>query len=189
MVLVDPKQVELNALRLDPAPAHAGDHLAAPGRHGAAEPRARDGAALLLHVARAHALADRPQRGPRAPRRGAAALRPVRDRRARRPDDGRAGRRRGLDHPHRPEGARGRHPPRAGDAEPARGRHHGHDQGQRAVADRVRRVLADRLARDPRPERRRVAARAGRHAVLAGRLLAPAAHPGRLHRRGARSRS
>ena len=36
---------------------------------------------------------------------------------------------------------------------PARGRDHRHDQGQRAVADRVRGVLADRLARDPRPER------------------------------------
>ena len=53
---------------------------------------------------------------------------------------------------------------------PARGRHHGHDQGQRAVADRVRGVLADRLARDPRPERRRGAARPGRHALLARRL-------------------
>ena len=60
----------------------------------------------------------------------------------------------------------------------------GHDQGQRPVADRLRGLLADRLARDPRPERRRVAARPGRHAVLAGRLLAAAAHPGRLHRRG-----
>ena len=67
---------------------------------------------------------------------------------------------------------------------PARGRHHRHDQGQRAVADRVRGLLADRLARDPRPERRRVAARHGRHAVLAGRLLAAAADPGRVHRRG-----
>ena len=33
-------------------------------------------------------------------------------------------------------------------------------------------VLADRLARDPRPERRRVAAGPGRHALLAGRLVA-----------------
>ncbi len=40
-------------------------------------------------------------------------------------------------------------------------------------ADRLRRVLADRLARDPRPERRRVAARPGRHAVLARRDVAP----------------
>ena len=45
----------------------------------------------------------------------------------------------------------------------------GHDQGERAVADRLRRLVADRLARDPRPERRRVAARRGRHAVLADR--------------------
>ena len=70
---------------------------------------------------------------------------------------------------------------------PARGRDHGHDQGQRAVADRLRGVLADGLARDPRPERRRVAAGHGRHALLARRLLAPAAHPGRLHR-GVRDR-
>ena len=68
---------------------------------------------------------------------------------------------------------------------PASGCHHGHDQGQRAVADRVRGLLADGLARDPRPERRRVAAGHGRHALLAGRFLAPAAHPGRVHRRGA----
>ena len=99
-----------------------------------------------------------------------AALHPLRHRRARRPDDGRAGRRRGLDHPPGAEGPRGRHPPRPRDAEPARGRHHGHDQGQRPEPDRLRRVLADRLARHPRPERRRVAARPGRHALLAGRL-------------------
>ena len=68
---------------------------------------------------------------------------------------------------------------------PARGRDHRHDQGQRAVADRVRGLLADGLARDPRPERRRIAAGHGRHALLAGRLLAAAAHPGRVHRRGA----
>ena len=68
---------------------------------------------------------------------------------------------------------------------PARRRHHRHDQGQRPVADRLQRLLADRLARDPRPERRRVAARPGRHALLAGRLVAAAAHPGRLHRRAA----
>ena len=53
------------------------------------------------------------------------------------------------------------------------------------VADRLRGLAPDRLARDPRPERRRVAAGPGRHAVLAGRLLAAAAHPGRLHRRAA----
>src|SRR5664279_147502 len=52
------------------------------------------------------------------------------------------------------------------------------------VADRLRRLLADRLARDPRSERRRVAARPGRHALQPRRQLAPATHPGRLHRRG-----
>ena len=80
------------------------------------------------------------------------------------------GRRRGLDHPPRAEGPRGRHPPRARHPVAAGRRDHRHDQGQRALADRLRRLLADRLARDPRPERRRVAARAGRHAVRAGRL-------------------
>ena len=127
-----PQAGRAQPLRLDPAPADAGHHVPAPGRHRAAEPRARDGAALLVHVARPHALADRAQQGPREARRAAAALRAVRDRRARRPDDGRARRRRGLDHPHRPEGARGRHPPRARHAVPARGRDHRHDQGQRA---------------------------------------------------------
>ena len=65
----------------------------------------------------------------------------------------------------------------------------GHDQGQRPVADRVRRLVADRLARDPRPERRRVAAGPGRHAVLAGRLVQAPAHPGRVHRRAADRRA
>ena len=50
--------------------------------------------------------------------------------------------------------------------------------------DRVLGLVPDGLARDPRPERGRVAARPGRHAVRAGRLLAPAADPGRLRRRG-----
>ena len=63
-----PQAGRAQPLRLDPAPAHAGDHLAAQGRHRAAEPRARDGAALLADVARPHALADRAQQGPRARR-------------------------------------------------------------------------------------------------------------------------
>ena len=181
-----PQAGRAQPLRLDPAPADAGDHVA----RARPPPRCRTSCARWSSAtrtcrSRARASLIELNKVRAAPRRAAAALHPVRDRRARRPDDGRARRRRGLDHPPRPEGARGRHPPRARHAEPARGRDHRHDQGQRPVADRLRGLLADRLARDPRPERRRVAARPGRHAVLAGRLLAPAAHPGRLHRRGA----
>ena len=61
-----PQAGRAQPLRLDPAPADAGHHVAAQGRHRAAEPRARDGAALLVHVARPHALADRAQQGARA---------------------------------------------------------------------------------------------------------------------------
>ena len=94
------------------------------------------------------------------------------------------GRRGGLDHPAGAEVARGGHPPRARHPAPERRRDHRHDQGQRAGADRLRGLLADRLARDPRPERRRVAAGPGRHALPAGRRVALGPHPGRLHRRG-----
>ena len=172
-------------LRVDPASAHARHHEPADGRQRAAEPRPRDGAALLGHVAGQDALAHRAQPLQGQARRAAAALHPLRHRRAGGPHDGRPGRRRGLDHPPCPEGTRGRHPPRARDAVAARRRHHRHDQGQRPVADRVQRVLADRLAGHPRRQRRGVAARPGRHALLARRIVAPAAHPGRLHRRAA----
>ena len=47
LVLVDPKQVELNLYEHDPAPAHAGRHQPAAGGERAAEPDPRDGAALL----------------------------------------------------------------------------------------------------------------------------------------------
>ena len=50
--------------------------------------------------------------------------------------------------------------------------------------DRVRRLEPDRLARDPRPGRRREPARPGRHALQAARHLAPAAPPGRVRHRG-----
>ena len=52
--------------------------------------------------------------------------------------------------------------------------------------------LADRLARDPRPERRRVAAGAGRHALLAGRLrrgCSASRAPTSTSRRSRRSRT
>ena len=111
-----PQAGRAQPLRVGPAPAHAGHHEPADGRQRAPEPREGDGGALLDHVARPHAVAQRAQPGARGARREGAAVHPVRHRRARRPHDGRAGRRRGLDHPPRPEGARGRHPPRAGDA-------------------------------------------------------------------------
>ena len=119
-----PQAGRAQPLRGDPAPADPGHHEPADGGQRAAEPRARDGVALRRDVGEAHALARRAQQGAREGGRQGAAVHPVRHRRARRPDDGRAGRRRGLDHPPRPEGARGRHPPRPRDAEPAGRRHH-----------------------------------------------------------------
>ena len=67
-----PQAGRAQPLRLDPAPAHAGDHQPAHGRQRAAEPRQRDGAALRDHVAGAHAQPARAQ--PRA-RRSAASRR------------------------------------------------------------------------------------------------------------------
>ena len=55
-------------------------------------------------------------------------------RRARRPHDGRAARRRGRDRADHPARPRGRHPPRARDAAPERRRRHRPDQGERPVA-------------------------------------------------------
>ena len=64
-----PQAGRAQPLRLDPAPAHARDHVAEAGRDRAAEPRARDGAALQLHGARPHPQPDRDEQGARAPRR------------------------------------------------------------------------------------------------------------------------
>ncbi len=63
-------------------------------------------------------------------------------------------------------------------------RDHRHDQGQRAVADRLRGLVADGLARDPRHERRRGAPGRGGHALQAARDVQAPARAGRVHLRG-----
>ena len=110
-----PQAGRAHPLRLDPAPADAGDHLAKQAAIALQNlVREMEQRYAYMALARTRTLKDLNKVRADA-RRAAAALHPVRDRRARRPDDGRARRRRGLDHPHRPEGARGRHPPRARD--------------------------------------------------------------------------
>ncbi len=81
-------------------------------------------------------------------------------RRARRPDDGRAARRRGRHRPHHPAGAGRRHPPGARHAAALGRRRHRPHQGQRAVAAGVRHVVAGRQPGHPRPAGRREAGRA-----------------------------
>ena len=79
---------------------------------------------------------------------------------------------RGIDLPPGADGARRRHPPDPGDAAAVGRRHHRPHQGQPAVAHLVPRVVEDRLAHDSRRQRRRAAARQGRHAVPAAGLVA-----------------
>ena len=83
-------------------------------------------------------------------------------RRAGRPDDGGAARRRGLHRAHHPAGPRGRHPPGAGHPASQRRRGDRSDQGQRAVPAGVRHLLARRQPGHPRPAGRREADRQGR---------------------------
>ena len=127
-----PEAGRAEPLRGHPAPDHAGRDEPADRRERAPEPDQGDGAALHGHERRQDAQPGRAEQGAREARRQAAALHPLRDRRARRPDDDRAGRGRGLDHPARAEVPRRRHPPAARDPAPERGHHHRHDQGERA---------------------------------------------------------
>ena len=86
-----PQAGRAQPLRGDPAPAHAGDHEPAHGRQRAAEPRARDGVALRDHVAsRARARCPSSTAPRRERRTSRLPVHPLRDRRARRPHDGRA---------------------------------------------------------------------------------------------------
>ena len=73
-----------------------------------------------------------------------------RDRRARRPHDGGAARRRGRDLPDRADGAGRRHPPRGGDPAAERRRRDRSDQGEHPEPDRADDVVPGGLARDPR---------------------------------------
>ena len=113
-------------------------------------------------------------RGARTPttsgeRAEAAALHRRRHRRAGRPDDGGRQRGRGVDRAPRADGARRRHPPDPRHPAAVGRRHHRPHQGQPAVAHLVPRVVEGRLAHDPRRQRRRAAARPGRHALPAAR--------------------
>ena len=150
MILIDPKRIELGFYETIP-------HLLTPVvsspkqalRRSRTSSRRWNGATRSSAVCARETLPRRTGRCASAASNDALSARG--DRRARRPDDDRPARRgRRRDSP-RPEVTRGRDPPRARNAATIRGRDHRDDQGQRPVADRVRRLLADRLASHPRP--------------------------------------
>ena len=184
MILIDPKRIELGYYESIP-------HLLTP-----VVSSPKEAATVLMNVVAemerryerlSFVRARSPPGGePRAPlaRGGPAPVPARRHRRARRPDDGLPAGGGGLRHPARAEVARGRHPPRARDPAPVSGCHHGDDQGERAVEDRVRGLEPDRLARHPRHRRRREPPRPGRHALQAPRNLPFAATSGCVRERG-----
>ena len=152
MILIDPKRIELNYY--ESIPHLLTPVVSSPKEASAvlAQRRHRDGAPLRAPLARC-APATCPRRTARsasAASRELPYLLVVIDELADLMMVTPAGRR-GRDHPARAEVARGRHPPRARHAAAVGRRDHRHDQGERPVADRVRRLVADRLARDPRP--------------------------------------
>ena len=179
-----PQAGRAQPLRARPASADPGGHLAAPGRQRPLQPDRRDGEPLRDHGRGPLPQPRRAQPRPGEKGRSAAPAHPLRDRRARGPDDGRPGRSRGLDHPARAEVTGDRHPPCPRDPAPLDRHHHRHDQGQHPGPDRLRRLLPDGLAGDPRPGWRRGASRSGRHAVPRRRHLEAPADPGRIRLRG-----
>ena len=183
MIMIDPEAARARDVRGHPAPDDAGRRRSEAGGQRAALGGARDGRALqdARGRRRPQHRAVQPQRpagdrreahadGRREPQ--AAPLHRRRHRRARRPDDGGEQRGRGIDRAARADGARGRHPPDPRDAAAVGRRHHRPDQGQPAGAHLVPRLVEDRLADDSRRQRRRAAARQGRHAVPAAGLVA-----------------
>ena len=199
MIMIDPKRLELGMYEdiphlltpvvVDPKQAANALRWAVREMEERYKTLAAEGVRNIEQYNRNVAAGDRREahaEGRRAAQ--AAALHRRRHRRARRPDDGREQRGRGIDRAAGADGARGRHPPDPRDAAAVGRRHHRPDQGQPAVAHLVPRVVEDRLAHDSRRQRRRAAARQGRHAVPAAGLVAlhPPARPVHLRAGDAR---
>ncbi len=179
------------------APAHAGRRRSEARRERAALGRARDGGPLQDAGRRRRpqhrAVQQEPQagagreQGPGPRRQGQrgedAALHRRADRRARGPDDGRGERGRGVDRAPRADGPRRRHPPDPRDPASVGGRDHRAHQGESPRAHLVPRLVEDRLAHDPRRQRRGATARPRRHAVSAAGLVTIHPPPRPVHLR------
>ena len=90
---------------------------------------------------------------------------------------------RGVDHAAGPDGARGRHPPHPGHPAALGGRDHRPDQGQLPLPHLLPGGGPGRQPHDPRLDRRRAAARPGRHALPAPGQRAAHPRPRRLRDR------